>query len=301
MLQQITVYEAFAFGSREKVNGKTVAGNPAGVCMLDQFPDRKTLCAIAESLKFPMTAFLERTAKDNEYGIQYFSADGSEFSLCGHATAAAGKAVAEVTGHEKVRFHLQTEFNGHAHVQVRTDADNVTIFLPAMTLIPIDHASLAKEVVSFANVSRENISAVSRSSINDIIIELDSALRLRNLELNLRRIGDIAHGDQWPHRGMIFTAISDVSGFDFLSRAFFPGWGIDEDVYCGTANLGVVPFWYAKGLGGAGNVRFNMFYAYKGTEIGGVSPIHYDVPAGIVELSSYVRSGRSLIHEIVQV
>lgn len=298
MLQQINVYETFAFGSKEKVNGKTVEGNPAGVCILDKFPDKKTMRAVAEKLKFPMTAFLERTAKDDEYGIQFFSADGSEFSLCGHATAAAGKVAAEVTGRTYFSFHLQAEFNGQTSVQVRTGADAVTISLPAMTLIPVDHGSLAKEVVSFANVSMENISAVSRSSINDIIVELDSAMRLRNLELNLQRIGEIAHGDRWPHRGMIFTAKSDVPGFDFQSRAFFPGWGIDEDVYCGTANLGVVPFWYAKGLGGKGNVRFNMFYAFKGSEIGGVSPIHYDVAAGIVELSSFVRSGRTLIQSM---
>jgi len=295
MLQQINVYEAFAFGSKETVNGKAVEGNPAGVCILDKFPDKKAMSACAESLKFPMTAFLERTAKDDEYGIQYFSADGSEFSLCGHATAAAGKVAADVTGRAAFCFHLQTEFNGQTSVRVRTDVDAVTISLPAMTLIPVDHNSLAFEVVSFSNVEYGNIAAVSRSSINDIIVELDSAVLLRKLELNLQRIGEIAHGDKWPHRGMIFTAKSDVSGFDFQSRAFFPGWGIDEDVYCGTANLGVVPFWCAKGLGGKGNVRFNMFYAFKGNEIGGVSPIYYDVAAGIVELSSYIRSGRTLL------
>jgi len=37
-----------------------------------------------------------------------------------------------------------------------------------------------------------------------------------------------------------------------------------------------------------------MFYAYKGNEIGGVSPIYYDVPTETIELTSFVRSGRTL-------
>jgi PhzF family phenazine biosynthesis protein len=294
MIQQLKIYEEFAFGSKENVNGKTVEGNPAGVCILDEFPDKKTMRAFAESLRFPMTAFLECSDKDDEYGIRYFSADGSEFTLCGHATAAAGKVVAGLAGQSHFRFHLDTEFNGRSSISVRSDLDDVTISLPAMQLISIDYEDMANEVVSFSNVKYGNMVAVSKSTIGDIIIELDSALLLRNLELNLQRLSEIAHGDKWPHRGMIFTAESDVPGFDFQSRAFFPGWGIDEDVYCGTANLGVVPFWYAKCLGGAGNVRFNMFYAYRGNKIGGVSPILFDIPTETIELSSYVRSGRIL-------
>jgi PhzF family phenazine biosynthesis protein len=294
MIQQVKIFEEFAFGARENVNGKTVAGNPAAVCMIDEFPDTKIMSAFAESLKFPMTAFLERFGKEDEYGIRYFSADGSEFTLCGHATAAAAKVVARLTGRSSLRFHLDSEFNGISSIQVYSVSDDVKISLPAMKLIAIDHNDLVNEVVSLSNVKPGNILASSKSAILDLIIELDSAHLLRNLELNLQRLSELAHGNKWPHRGMIFTAKSDIQGFDFQSRAFFPGWGINEDVYCGTANLGVVPFWYAKNLGGAGNVRFNMFYAYKGNEIGGVSPIYYDVPAETIEFSSFVRSGRTL-------
>jgi PhzF family phenazine biosynthesis protein len=294
MIQQLKIFEEFAFGAKEKVNGKTVEGNPAAVCIIDEFPDTRTMSAFAESLNFPMTAFLERFDKDDEYGIRYFSADGSEFTLCGHATAAAGKVVAGLSGRSRFRFHLNAEFNGSSSIQVYSVLDDVKISLPAMKLMTVDHSDLANEVVSLSNVKPGNIVAVSKSAIRDLIIELESAQLLCNLELNLQQLSELAHGNTWPHRGMIFTARSDIQGFDFQSRAFFPGWGINEDVYCGTANLGVVPFWYAKGLGGAGNARFNMFYAYQGNKIGGVSPIYYDISTETIELSSFVRSGRAL-------
>lgn len=294
MLQQVKIFEEFAFGAKDRVKGMSVEGNPAAVCVLDKFPDSKIMSKFAESLRFPMTAFLERSDKDEEYGIRYFSADGTKFTLCGHATAAAAKVVAGFSERSSFLFHLDTEFNGRSRIRVYSESDDVRISLPAMKLTPVDQAELTNEVVSLSNVKHRNIPAVSKSAIHDLIIELDSSQVLCNLDLDIQRLSDLARGDKWPHRGMIFTAQSDIQGFDFQSRAFFPGWGIDEDVYCGTANLGVVPFWYAKGLGGAGNVRFNMFYAYKGNKVGGVSPIYYDIPTETIELTSFVRSGRTL-------
>jgi len=49
-------------------------------------------------------------------------------------------------------------------------------------------------------------------------------------------------------RGVIATAPSDQPEYDFVSRAFFPNYGIDEDPVTGSAHCCLGPYW-AERLG----------------------------------------------------
>ena len=165
----------------------------------------------------------------------------------------------------------------------------------------VEPPEITKEIARLANIEKENIIEVTKSELHDFIIELDSSETLRKLKIDFKMLSELATEGRWAHRGMIFTAKSDVKGFHYQNRAFFPAWGIDEDIACGTANLGVAPFWFAKGLGGIGNSQFNMFYAYKGTEIGGVQSIHYDVSTELIEIASFARCGKVLTQSMIGV
>jgi predicted PhzF superfamily epimerase YddE/YHI9 len=46
-----------------------------------------------------------------------------------------------------------------------------------------------------------------------------------------------------PVRGVIVTARSNGGGFDFVSRFFAPGSGIDEDPVTGSAHCALGPYW----------------------------------------------------------
>jgi predicted PhzF superfamily epimerase YddE/YHI9 len=49
-------------------------------------------------------------------------------------------------------------------------------------------------------------------------------------------------------RGVIVTSRASTSGFDFISRFFAPGSGIDEDPVTGSAHCALGPYW-AQRLG----------------------------------------------------
>jgi predicted PhzF superfamily epimerase YddE/YHI9 len=68
-------------------------------------------------------------------------------------------------------------------------------------------------------------------------VEVDSENSLRHLERDFRLLGTV------PCRGVIVTSRSADPQFDFVSRAFFPRLGVDEDPVCGSAHCCLVNFW----------------------------------------------------------
>jgi PhzF family phenazine biosynthesis protein len=62
-------------------------GNPAAVCLVDEFLPKEVMQKIASEMNFSETAFVKQIAK-NHYHIRWFTPN-SEAPLCGHATIAA--------------------------------------------------------------------------------------------------------------------------------------------------------------------------------------------------------------------
>ena len=91
----------------------------------------------------------------------------------------------------------------------------------------------------------------------DYIVELESEAALRRTKPNFSLLAEI------PVRGVIVTARSANNGFDFVSRFFAPGSGVNEDPVTGSAHCCLAPFW-AKRLGKT------EFLAYQASPRGGV-------------------------------
>ena len=66
-----------------------------------------------------------------------------------------------------------------------------------------------------------------------------------------------------PVRGVIVTSRASTSGFDFVSRFFAPGSGIDEDPVTGSAHCALAPYW-------APRLGKTEFMAYQASPRGGV-------------------------------
>jgi predicted PhzF superfamily epimerase YddE/YHI9 len=64
-------------------------------------------------------------------------------------------------------------------------------------------------------------------------------------------------------RGVIVTAPAESRGYDFVSRFFAPGVGIDEDPVTGSAHCCLGPFWMAR-------LKKNELMAYQASARGGV-------------------------------
>lgn len=74
-------------------------GNPAGVCLVDEFPTDETMTNIAAENRLSKTAFVKHKV-DGIYRVRFFTPT-SEVDLCGHATLGTGFVLANFV--ERVR------------------------------------------------------------------------------------------------------------------------------------------------------------------------------------------------------
>jgi predicted PhzF superfamily epimerase YddE/YHI9 len=72
------------------------------------------------------------------------------------------------------------------------------------------------------------------------LVEIAEPGTLRNLKPDPSALGHVSRGR------VIVTSRSDVAGYDFISRFFAPGVGVDEDPVTGSAHCALAPFWAAR-------------------------------------------------------
>jgi predicted PhzF superfamily epimerase YddE/YHI9 len=97
----------------------------------------------------------------------------------------------------------------------------------------------------------------------DYLVEVDSEEVVRNLSPDFGRLRAL------PVRGIMVTSIAESEGFDFVSRFFAPGSGIDEDPVTGSAHCCLGPYW-SKRLGK------DEMVAYQASARGGVVWVRVD-------------------------
>jgi predicted PhzF superfamily epimerase YddE/YHI9 len=91
----------------------------------------------------------------------------------------------------------------------------------------------------------------------DFLVEVATENEVRSLRPDLTRLA------AQTERGVIVTAGSDQPEFDFVSRFFAPGVGVDEDPVTGSAHCCLGPYWSAR-LGA------DELTGYQASERGGV-------------------------------
>jgi predicted PhzF superfamily epimerase YddE/YHI9 len=91
----------------------------------------------------------------------------------------------------------------------------------------------------------------------DYLIEADAERVVRNLKPDFGRLRALSV------RGIIVTSAAATEGFDFVSRFFAPGAGIDEDPVTGSAHCTLGPFWQER-------LKRDEMTAYQASARGGV-------------------------------
>jgi len=207
-------------------------GNPAAVCLLDRERDERWMQDVAAEMNLSETAFLlRRHALDaphgaGDYSLRWFT-PAVEVALCGHATLASAHALYEEHGLTSVRFHTKS---GVLTADRTGDA------------IELDFPATREERADAPEGLLESLGITSPVYVGrnkfDYLVEIESEVELRVLDpdhVQLRQI---------PVRGVIVTSRS--RDFDFVSRFFAPGSGIDEDPVTGSAHCCLTPYWAAK-------------------------------------------------------
>jgi PhzF family phenazine biosynthesis protein len=210
-------------------------GNPAAVCILDRERDAGWMQDVAKEMNLSETAFLLHHA--DGFGLRWFT-PAVEVALCGHATLASAHALWE----ERI---LETDARFHTLSGLLTasrNGDRIELDFPAKAEEPAEAPPLLIESLGAKPVY------VGRNQF-DYLVEVGSEEELRALNPDHARLRTI------QVRGVIVTARSSDPRFDFVSRFFAPGSGVDEDPVTGSAHCALTPYW-SKKLGKAEMTAF---------------------------------------------
>ncbi|STX51672.1 phenazine biosynthesis PhzF [Legionella busanensis] len=201
---------------------KIFHGNPAAVCLLDQWLNDELMQAIASENNLSETAFII----EDPFGlsIRWFTPKG-EVSLCGHATLAAGFVLFELgkTVKDTIEF---SSLSGAISVEKRGAL--YTLDFPRLTYQHSKDAELIKSVVD------QPIIELYESELDYLAIFAEEG-HVTQAQVNLIILSNL------PKRGLILSSVSSEA--DFYSRCFYPKHNIAEDPVTGSAHCVLAPYW----------------------------------------------------------
>lgn len=204
-------------------------GNPAGVCILDKAKDERWMQSVAGEMNVAETAFLKRDKESaNTFGLRWFTPT-VEVELCGHATLASAHLLWE---EHQVEPESPINFQTRSGLLTAVRAGE-WIELDFPTEPAESEGTYQAELKSALDVE---LLYVGRNRL-DFIVEVANERVLRSVEPDLRRLRGLGS------RGVILTSGADDPKYDFVSRFFAPGAGVDEDPVTGSAHCCLGPFW----------------------------------------------------------
>jgi PhzF family phenazine biosynthesis protein len=227
-------------------------GNPAAVCLLDRERDAAWMQSVGAEMNLSETAFLLQ--KGDEWSLRWFTPT-VEVDLCGHATLASAHALwseALLDANDVARFQTKSGL-----LTATRKGDWIELNFPATLERQSDPPD---GLLSSLGVSKPNY--VGKNKF-DYIVEVESEDAVRALKpdhAGLRKI---------PVRGVMVTSRAASKDYDFVSRFFAPGSGIDEDPVTGSAHCCLTPYWAAK-------LGKNELVAYQASPRGGILRVALD-------------------------
>ncbi len=218
----VRIFQVDAFSER------LFSGNPAAVCLLDDWPEDALLQNIAAENNLAETAFV--IDRGDRFLLRWFT-PLNEVSLCGHATLATAFVLRRLGHAGELVFETKS---GILHVD-DGEQGRLCLDFPAFSL----HESPLETAEVMAALGQEP----------DEVHACDGALMAvfgdaREVETLSPDMAAVAALDPF---GVIVTA-PGRDGYDCVSRFFAPNEGIPEDPVTGFAHCVLLPYW-AERLG----------------------------------------------------
>lgn len=211
---KLTVVDAFT--------DRPFAGNPAAVCQLTGPVDEGWMKDLAREMNLSETAFLI-PQPDGTQQIRWLT-PSVEVDLCGHATLASAHVLFQAGGGERVEFSSRSG----PLVATRLADGWIRLDFPATPPLECPAPEGLLEALGCQAVR------VGRSRF-DYLVEVDSEETVRGLKPEHSALGRL------EVRGIMVTARGRE--YDFVSRFFAPGAGVNEDPVTGSAHCSLTPFW----------------------------------------------------------
>lgn len=243
----IPLFQVDAFSDRP------FGGNPAAVCILDHFPEDDWLRSLAAEMNLSETAFL--VPQGEGYQLRWFT-PVAEVDLCGHATLAAAHILwseGYIPATAIARFMTRT-----GGLSACNNQGWIEMNFPSQPVTDIRSEGDRQRLEQMFTGSILFVGAAGP----DYFVEIE-----RDQDL-IQFKPDLATMAQLSCRGIIFTALSRDSNYDFISRFFAPQLGIPEDPVTGSAHCSLALYW-GKRLGKT------KLVAYQASRRGGEVHVRY--------------------------
>lgn len=232
-------------------------GNPAAVCVVDEFPSDDFMQNVAIEVNLSETAFIV-PLNENHFDIRWFTPK-TEVALCGHATLAAAHVLwteMEIVAREEIYFESKSGI-----LKAWRSDDGITLDFPAYQ---VKESSAPEGLLEALGVSSVFVGRTN----DDYLVELLSVEDVINLTPDIARLADI------DCRGIIVTAEGTPdTDYDFVSRFFAPRLGVPEDPVTGSAHCKLATYWSYR-------LKKTEFNAYQASRRGGYIKVKYDENEG---------------------
>jgi PhzF family phenazine biosynthesis protein len=205
---------------------------------------------VAAEMNLSETAFL--LPQGTGFSLRWFT-PALEVALCGHATLASAHALWEqgvLALGETARFQTKSGL-----LTATREGNWIELDFPATLEERADPPPVLLESLGI-----EKPVYVGRNKF-DYLVEVESEEAVRALDPDHARLRTI------PVRGVIVTSRASNGEFDFISRFFAPGSGVDEDPVTGSAHCCLTPYWSAR-------LGKDAMTAFQASKRGGVVRVH---------------------------
>ncbi|MDZ8054837.1 MAG: PhzF family phenazine biosynthesis protein [Aulosira sp. ZfuVER01] len=227
------------------------AGNPAAVCILPAPQSDRWMQNVAQEMNLSETAFLVK--QDDGFNLRWFTPT-VEVPLCGHATLASAHVLwseAHLLPDEIARFYTKS---------------GVLIAKKQVNWIeldfPVNHSQATVAPQELSQALGVECKSVFQNSLG-YLVEVESEDLVRQMQPNFQQLRTL------PVPDVIVTSVAKPdSEYDFVSRFFAPGLGINEDPVTGAAHCCLAPFWRDR-------LGKDEFLAYQASSRGGVVKVRY--------------------------
>ena len=213
----MTIYQVDAFTDH------LFGGNPAAVCILENWTDDSLMQHIAVENNLSETAFAVK--RNTKYEIRWFTPE-LEVDLCGHATLATAHVLFTYCNHPSDKIDFISPHSGR--LVVEKAGDLLTLDFPA-------------DIVEEVKAPDSLIDALGKPPDKSLKGKTDYLLIYRDQKSIEELKPDFQLLAKAGGRGVIVSARGEK--VDFVSRFFAPQSGVNEDPVTGSAHTTLIPYW----------------------------------------------------------
>lgn len=205
---------------------KPFQGNPAAVCILSTPQSEDWMQKVAQEINLSETAFVLK--QQDGFNLRWFTPI-IEVPLCGHATLASAHVLwseGYIPLNEPIRFHTKS---GVLIAQKQGEWIELDF--------PVNHSQVISAPQELGQALGVSIKSVMKNSLA-YLVEVESEDVVREIQPNFELLKSL------PISNVIVTSLTHKgSEYDFISRFFAPGVGINEDPVTGSSHCCLAPFW----------------------------------------------------------